>query len=140
MPELVGLVGFVGDFVGGVVVCPVGAILLRFAGVVVDAFAGVLGRTGRVLVRLPDVAVADFAGAPPALAGVVVEVLAVEGVLGLAALGLFTLVELGVGEMDGRDDWRLGALRRSARAACCCFRLSMSLSRGSCVPMGGCGR
>jgi hypothetical protein len=105
--------------------------LLRLAGVVVDAFAGVLGRTGRMLVRLPDAAVADFPGAPPDLAGVDVGVLAVEGVLGLEALGM--LVELGVGEMDGRDDWRLGALRRSARAACCCFRLSMSLLRGACV-------
>ena len=95
-------VGFVGDFLGGEVVCPVGAMLLRFAGVVVDAFAGVLGRTGRVLVRLPDVAVVGFPAAPPDLAGVVVGVLAVEGVLGLAALG--TLVELGFGEMDGRDD------------------------------------
>ena len=76
--------------------------LLRLAGVEVDDFAGVLGRTGRVLVRLPDAAVADFAGAPPDLAGVVVGVLAVEGVLGLAAPGM--LVELGVGEMDGRDD------------------------------------
>ena len=108
VPELVGLagvsarVGFVGDFVSGVVDCPVGAMLLRLAGVEVDDFAGVLGRTGRVLVRLPDAAVADFAGAPPDLAGVVVGVLAVEGVLGLAAPGM--LVELGVGEMDGRDD------------------------------------
>jgi len=108
VPELVGLagvsarVGFVGDFLGGVVVCPVGATLLRFAGVVVDAFAGVLGRPGRMLVRLPDVAAVGFADAPPDLAGVVVGVLEVEGVLGLAALGI--LVELGVGEIDGRDD------------------------------------
>jgi hypothetical protein len=139
VPELVGLtgvsarVGFVGDFVSGVVDCPVGAMLLRLARVGVDGFAGVLGRTGKVLVRLPEAAVADFAGAPPDLAGVVVGVLAVEGVLGLATPGM--LVELGVGEMDGRDDWRLGALRRSARAACCCFRLSMSLLRGAYVPM-----
>jgi hypothetical protein len=142
VPELVGLtgvsarVGFVGNFVSGVLVldCPVGAMLLRLARVGVDDFpAGVLGRTGRVLVRLPEAAVADFPGAPPDLAGVVVGVLAVEGVLGLATPGM--LVELGVGEMDGRDDWRLGALRRSARAACCCFRLSMSLLRGAYVPM-----
>jgi len=55
-----------------------------------------------MLVRLPDVAAVGFADAPPDLAGVVVGVLEVEGVLGLAALGI--LVELGVGEIDGRDD------------------------------------
>ena len=99
VPELVGLagvsarVGFVGDFVSGVVDCPVGAMLLRLAGVEVDDFAGVLGRTGRVLVRLPDAAVADFAGAPPDLAGVVVGVLAVEACLAWQLRGCWWSLE-----------------------------------------------
>lgn len=152
--ELVGrggvpeLAGFEGDLIGEEAG---GKMLLRFAVVELAAFAGVLGRTGKVLVRLPDAAVVDFPSAVPGLTGAVVGVVvdlevveAFAGVLGFApveAVAFGTLVlglapeELGVGEMEGLDEGRRGALRRSARAACCCFRLSMSLARGTYVTM-----
>lgn len=139
------LAGFEGDLIGEVAE---GRILLRFAVVELGAFAGVLGRTGKVLVRLPDEVVVDFPSVLPGLAGAVVGVVvdlevveAFAGVLGFAPAGVFAVLELvftpeelSVGEMEGREG-RRGALRRSARAACCCFRLSMSLARGACVPM-----
>jgi len=137
VPELVGLAGvsaradFAGDFVAGLTgEVAAGRTLLRFPGVELAAFAGVLGRTGMVLVRLPGVIVDALPRAVPGLAVVLLGVLA--GVLGLAVVELAVLaaaglVVLGVGDRDGREA-RRGALRRSASAACCSFLRLLSMS------------
>ena len=108
--------------------------LLRLPGVEVAGLpAGVLGLTGRVLVRLPGVIVEDALPSDvPGLGVVLLGVLA--GVLGLAvvelavlaAAGLVVLL-LGVEVRDGREA-RRGALRRSASAACCSFLRLLSMS------------
>lgn len=161
--ELVGRAGvsertdFAGDFgvglTGEVAGAAPGRMLLRFPGVALAAFAGVLGRTGRVLVRLPGATVdalpREVPGLTEALLGALegVPLGALAGVLGLAvvvelavlaAAGLVVLLLLGVDDRDGREA-RRGALRRSASAACCSFLrlLSMSLWCGACDPMGG---
>lgn len=138
------LAGFAVDFLTGGDVAG-GRMLLRFPGVDVAGLpAGVLGLTGRVLVRLPGVIVEDALPSDvPGLGVVLLGVLA--GVLGLAvvelavlaAAGLVVLLLLGVDDRDGREA-RRGALRRSASAACCSFLrlLSMSLWCGACDPMG----
>ena len=137
------LADFADDFLTGDVAG--GSVLLRFPGVEVAALpAGVLGLTGRVLVRLPGVIAEDALPSDvPGLGVVLLGVLA--GVLGLAvvelavlaAAGLVALLLLGVDDRDGREA-RRGALRRSASAACCSFLrlLSISLWRGACDPMG----
>ena len=143
VPELEGLAGvselagFAGDFFTGDVAG--GKMLLRFPGVELAGFAGVLGRTGMVLVRLPGVIVEALPRAVPGL-GVVVLLGVLAGVLGLAvvelavlaAAGLVVLLLLGVDDREGREA-RRGALRRSANAACCSFLrlLSMSLWCGA---------
>lgn len=151
VPELVGRegvsgrTGFLGDLgtalTGDVVVASalVGRMLFLFAGVELAAFAGVLGRTGRVLVRLPGAIVDDFPRAVPGRAVVVLGALA--GVLGLTLVELGVLaaaglVVLGVDDRDGREA-RRGALRRSASACCSFLRLlSITLRCGACDPMG----
>jgi hypothetical protein len=146
VPELVGLegvasgrTGFLGDFetnlTGEVVVAAAGKMLFRFAaGVELAGFAaGVLGRTGMVLVRLLGVMADDFPSAVPGLA-IFVVLGALAGVLGLTlvelgvlgAVGLALL--LGVDTKDGREA-RRGADNRSARACCSFLRLSMALRR-----------
>jgi hypothetical protein len=152
VPELVGLegvasgrTGFLGDFnlTGEVVVAAAGKILLRFAAGVELAglAAGVLGRTGMVLVRLLGVIADDFPSAVPGLAMFVV-LGALAGVLGLtlvelgvlaAAVGLAVL--LGVDVKDGREA-RRGADNRSARACCSFLRLSIALRRVACGQWG----
>lgn len=152
LPELVGLAGvcartgFLGDLVaslaGEVGVAAEGRMLFRLPVVELVCFAGVLGRAGMVLVRLPEVAVEVFPRTLPGLAVVVLGALA--GVLGFALVELTVLavlglvVELGVGDREGRDEGRRGALRRSTSAACCCClrALSMSLRRGACDRRG----
>jgi hypothetical protein len=148
VPELVGLegvvsgrTGFLGDFAtnltGEVVVAAAGKILLRFAvGVELAGLAaGVLGRTGMVLVRLPGVIADDFPSAVPGLA-MFVLLGALAGVLGLTLVELGVLgavglaVLLGVETRDGREA-RRGALNRSARACCSFLRLSIALRCGA---------
>lgn len=127
--------GFDADFVGG----ERGVFGFDFAGGEVGGFAELVGLLAE-LGGLAEVVLAGLAGVVLAgLAGVVlvrrdadagVVVVGFAGVVGftfeldvvLAGVGL---EELGVGETDGRDEGRLGALKRAARAACCCF-LSMS--------------
>jgi hypothetical protein len=145
VPELVGLAGgFTGDFVvgliGEVAGAAAGRMLDRLPGVELAGFAGVLGRTGIVLVRLPEVIVAALPNDVPGLAIVLLGVLA--GVLGLTVVELAVLAAAGlvvldgVGERDGREG-RRGALRRSASACCSFLRLlSITLSCGACDPMG----
>ena len=150
VPELVGLAGvseradFAGDFVvgliGEVAAAAAGRMLLRFPGVELAGFAGVLGRTGIVLVRLFGVIVAALPSDVPGLGVVLLGVLA--GVFGLTLVELAVLAAAGlvvldgVGDRDGREG-RRGALRRSARACCSFLRLlSITLSCGACVPMG----
>jgi hypothetical protein len=144
VPELVGREGvssFLGDF-GTVLAGDVdeGKMLLRLAGMELASFAGVLGRTGIVLVRLLGVTVDAF---PSVLAGLGVEeeLGALAGVLGLTLVELGVLavvglvVLLGVEDREGRE-LRRGALRRSMAACCCCLRLlSITLYRGACDPM-----
>ena len=127
------LAGFTVDFLIGDVAG--GRMLLLLPGVELAGLpAGVLGLTGRVLVRLPGVIVDDALPSDvPGLGVVLLGVLA--GVLGLAvvelavlaAAGLVVLLLLGVDDRDGREACR-GALRRSASAACCSFLRLLSMS------------
>lgn len=116
----VGVLGAVVELVGRV------AELGGLAGVVLAGLAGV------VLVRLEAdevVEVVDLAGVLGF--GVAVFGLGAAVLEGFAVLGLVVVVVvLEVGEMEGRDEGRLGALRRAAKAACCCF---LSIAEPACV-------